>query len=347
LPTVFTEGTASAHSDFDSGQGPKYWKAPEILYPNQTSKEPLVKDMRTYSAETYNSLVSLFNSMSSTTQDYMSAQSVLNGSFLMYSNPSTRHVMQKSDGSARVEIEPASNLIVEDDSDGQGRTLYVYWGNDTALYPRRYSRYYETVPFQTRPSDSPTGTKEWRNYKSSTKYIARAVYDESQIPESLRQTEYSGKAEGAASYQRHNSTNYASHWCFDCLSNDSTCGDVQQVTLEDGAIVEYRWYRWRDQPAMRSMAREFPEVYTESYLSELQSRVEKMHTAGWFTPGTSQSFLRRPRDTSLTEVERVLVMTPPAGKEVGWVPISLGQHYPPSLPSFDGGIMYQGQQNMY
>jgi len=115
-------------------------------------------------------------------------------------------------------------------------------------------------------------------------------------------------------------------WCWRCDESEGAaqqCTPEASVTLSDGTVVHYRWYKWREQPTMRQLAREFPASYTEAYLAQMQARIEMMH-AEWLN-GDTKEFLHRPKkirtELHMAEVEHALVLTPPAGKEVGWVPV--------------------------
>jgi len=118
----------------------------------------------------------------------------------------------------------------------------------------------------------------------------------------------------------------AEMWCWTC---DETPGAGQQcsseltTTTSGGTVVYYRYFKWRDQPTMRQLAHEFPDSYTEGYLTEMQERIEFMHTQ-WIN-GDTKEFLHRPKkiveDLHMAEIDHGLVLTPPSGMETGWVPI--------------------------
>ena len=44
-------------------------------------------------------------------------------------------------------------------------------------------------------------------------------------------------------------------------------------------MVKYRWFKWRHQPALAQLHKEFPEEYSDAVLDALQVRVEAMHTS--------------------------------------------------------------------
>lgn len=81
--------------------------------------------------------------------------------------------------------------------------------------------------------------------------------------------------------------------------------------LGDGSVVTYWWYRFADQPALLNAD------LTDAERELVQSRVEKVHRA-WTK---DREYLVPPDSGSLAELDPALIVTPPAGLEVGHVPI--------------------------
>jgi len=81
--------------------------------------------------------------------------------------------------------------------------------------------------------------------------------------------------------------------------------------LGDGSIITYYWYRFADQPALQNadMSREERE--------EMQRRVELIHK-NWTK---DREYLPAPMIGKLAEIDPALIVTPPKGLEVGYVPI--------------------------
>ena len=81
--------------------------------------------------------------------------------------------------------------------------------------------------------------------------------------------------------------------------------------LGDGSIITYYWYRFADQPALQNadMSREERE--------EMQRRVELLHK-NWTK---DREYLPAPMIGKLAEIDPALIVTPPKGMEVGYVPI--------------------------
>jgi hypothetical protein len=115
----------------------------------------------------------------------------------------------------------------------------------------------------------------------------------------------------------------------------STHGSVYTLTLEDGAVVSYRWYRFVDQPAIAQLTREFPRVFTAAELDRLQDAVVRMHTH--WGGANKRSFLKHdyPR---LVSIETALFVSRPEWATVGYVaigdvPVAVGLEYPARAPN--------------
>jgi hypothetical protein len=88
-----------------------------------------------------------------------------------------------------------------------------------------------------------------------------------------------------------------------------------ETTLGDGSTVTYAWYRFADQPAMLNAD------LTAAEREEAQRRVELIHRA-WTKDRT---YLAPPTTGTLASIDPALIVTPPPGLEVGYVPIALRQ----------------------
>lgn len=84
-----------------------------------------------------------------------------------------------------------------------------------------------------------------------------------------------------------------------------------EAELGDGSIVTYQWYRFIDQPAIRHWG------FSEEQLTDMQSNVERIHRA-W---GPDQTYLAPPSVGELANLDPAVVVVPPAGLDVGYVPI--------------------------
>jgi autotransporter-associated beta strand protein len=90
-----------------------------------------------------------------------------------------------------------------------------------------------------------------------------------------------------------------------------------QARIEDGNVVTYYWYRFADQPAIMKAG------LTQAEREQLQTAVVKIHSA-WTNGGT---YLGPPTMGTLADVDPALLVTPPAGLEVGYVPIASNQFW--------------------
>jgi hypothetical protein len=90
---------------------------------------------------------------------------------------------------------------------------------------------------------------------------------------------------------------------------------VFTAKLVDGSTVTYAWYRFVDQPSLQQYA------WSQEKKAKVQSLVEKMHRA-WPIDG---EYMAPPTRGTLVTLDPALLVTPPAGMEVGYVPIVIGQ----------------------
>lgn len=88
-----------------------------------------------------------------------------------------------------------------------------------------------------------------------------------------------------------------------------------ETTLGDGSTVTYNWYRFADQPAMVMAG--LPAAARE----ESQRRIELIHRA-W---RKDHDYLPPPTTGEMASLDPGLLVTPPDGLEVGYVPIAIRQ----------------------
>jgi hypothetical protein len=81
--------------------------------------------------------------------------------------------------------------------------------------------------------------------------------------------------------------------------------------LVDDSVVTYSWYRFVDQPAFQQYE------WGEDKKAKLQAFVEKIHAA-W---PTDRDYMAPPTRGKLVTFDEALLVTPPKGLEVGYVPI--------------------------
>ncbi|UCG58624.1 MAG: hypothetical protein JSU70_03750, partial [Phycisphaerales bacterium] len=83
----------------------------------------------------------------------------------------------------------------------------------------------------------------------------------------------------------------------------------------DGSVVTYYWYRFADQPALLNAD------LTDKERESLQKRVERLHR-NW---KKDRDYLAPPAIGKLADIDPALIVTPPPGLEVGYVPIATRQ----------------------
>ena len=98
-------------------------------------------------------------------------------------------------------------------------------------------------------------------------------------------------------------------------ANPGPMVNTYEVTLVDCSTVTYRWYRFIDQPVFQQFN------WTDEEKNNLQSIVEKMH-AHW---SIEQDYLPAPGEGTLASFDAALIVTPPLGLEVGYVPVVVKQ----------------------
>jgi hypothetical protein len=83
------------------------------------------------------------------------------------------------------------------------------------------------------------------------------------------------------------------------------------ATLADGSVVTYWWYRFIDQPSFQQYR------WTAEKKAKLQAFIEKLH-ANW---PVDRDYMGPPTRGRLVSLDPALLVTPPKGLEVGYVPI--------------------------
>jgi hypothetical protein len=96
-------------------------------------------------------------------------------------------------------------------------------------------------------------------------------------------------------------------------------GGPFQVKLGDGTTVTYYWYLFKNQPTMLNAD------LTDAEREEVQQRVEKLHKEWTIT----KEYLPAPTTGKLADIDPALIVTPPKGFEIGYVPIATRQEQTP------------------
>lgn len=100
-----------------------------------------------------------------------------------------------------------------------------------------------------------------------------------------------------------------------CWKKPGPAAGPFQAHLGDGSVVTYYWYRFADQPAILNadLSPQEREV--------VQKRVELLHR----TWTRDRNYLTPPEVGTLASLDPALILTPPRGLEVGYVPIATRQ----------------------
>lgn len=102
-----------------------------------------------------------------------------------------------------------------------------------------------------------------------------------------------------------------------CWKKPGPAAGPFRARLGDGSVVTYYWYRFADQPAVLNAG------LTDGEREDLQKRVEKIHRS-W---PKDRDYLAPPTVGTLADLDPAQLVTPPQGKEVGYVPIATRQEW--------------------
>ena len=100
-----------------------------------------------------------------------------------------------------------------------------------------------------------------------------------------------------------------------CWNTPGPAAGPFEANLGDGSTVTYFWYRFADQPALLNAD------LTREEREEMQRRVELLHR-NWTK---DREYLPAPTIGKLADIDPALIVTPPEGLEVGYVPIVIRQ----------------------
>jgi hypothetical protein len=84
-----------------------------------------------------------------------------------------------------------------------------------------------------------------------------------------------------------------------------------KATLSDGSVVTYYWYKFVDQPSLQSLN------LSETEKKSIQKRVELIH-ANWTS---NKEYIAPPSQGKLATMDNAIIVNPPKGLEIGYVPI--------------------------
>jgi hypothetical protein len=312
--------------------------------PSANNLEPFMLSSRSYGVETYNYFLDFFQDESDikSVNTNLSSLShplivnansdpndVTNPSYFVYAEDEKSDFWSDISGTSD-KLAFKSSIAMRAETVNRGVDVYFDWRNSD---DRGLSKYYKVIT-----ADSPS---EYQFVKTS----------EQSVPEKLKNITYEN-TKAASSFMPHNKTNTdlvreseiknnmreifefeASPYdfsCWSCVEKDGCDPTVYVARLDDGSKVRYRWYRFKDQPTFKKLKVDYPEVYTDEYLNKLQDRVENIHEH-WINKKTD--FLSKPetangKKVNLIEIDHGQIVSPPANKEKGWIPIVLSVESP-------------------
>ena len=99
-------------------------------------------------------------------------------------------------------------------------------------------------------------------------------------------------------------------WLPAVVSAFTAAGPVT-AALGDGSVVTYYWYRFADQPALLNAD------LTDDEREAMQKKVELLHKK-WTK---DREYLPPPTVGKLADLDPAVIVTPPKGLEIGYVPI--------------------------
>ena len=99
--------------------------------------------------------------------------------------------------------------------------------------------------------------------------------------------------------------------------NPGPASGPYEATLNDGSQVTYYWYKFIDQPVFGQFN------WSEEKKLALQSLIEKIH-AEW---PIDRDYMPEPTFGKLVSIDKNLIVTPPKGMEVGFVPVIIKQDF--------------------
>ena len=144
----------------------------------------------------------------------------------------------------------------------------------------------------------------------ASKNGTRVPVDQSQVPVALAAASFSPKAKPTFVYQSPN-------W----WSASPSASQTFSIQLNDGSSVEYTWYRFVDQPALQRFELDATEK------ANLQAAAEKIQRE-W----SGTQLIKNPTEGTLANFDSGLLVKPPKGLEVGFVPIVTKQYFGAPTP---------------
>ena len=328
--SVYAVAIGSERDPFDAftesdESGNLYLKTNVPRIPSALNLEPFTLSGRTYTREYYNNFVNFFNS---------DDNSDLNLNTLTLTEPLVYDQTSDVNGfSVSEESDDATfnlGISIHTEQRNRGGDVYFDWQNSN---DRGYGKYYKIKKADSyadytfekvQESEVPENLKTYKihNLDRVTSIMPHVVVgNEGALADDV-------EANTKEIFGMEN-VNYLDYSCWVCDEENGCDPNVMWATLDDGSEIRYRWYKFKDQPTMVMLKKEFPDIYTPEYVNALQAKIEFIHD-NWYA---EKDFLARPSsaneiDIKLAEIDNGLIVNPPLGKEKGWVPIVLSVRMP-------------------
>ncbi|MEL7497644.1 MAG: hypothetical protein AAFN77_08550 [Planctomycetota bacterium] len=158
-------------------------------------------------------------------------------------------------------------------------------------------------------------TRERTSYRRLPEYFQslgkkRIVVEKSNVPEDTKLSEQAFA--GAQTTQPYQSPT-SGIWI-----NPGPKSKPAQIKLTDGSVVTYAWFRFVDQPSIQALD------WSDEKKANVQLRVEAIHAQY----SIDKNYLPAPTKGKLVAMDDVMIVEPPKGMEVGYVPIVTRQEMP-------------------
>ncbi len=122
-----------------------------------------------------------------------------------------------------------------------------------------------------------------------------------------------------------------------------------QTVLQSGATATYVWFKFIEQPAMKSAKQNHPDIYTDDYLAQLQLYIENLHKMtndnSTIAPESSV-FIDHNRDSNpgnnafhLADIDPAQLVLALEGQESGYVPVVISVYHPEKYSSNGSGLV--------
>lgn len=132
---------------------------------------------------------------------------------------------------------------------------------------------------------------------------------------------------------------------------DTTGKTRYEVELQNGSTATYVWFKYIEQPAVKTAQQNHPETYTDEYLNTLQTYIETLHTEvndnSTVNPSDPVFINYRgsstpdKQDPNLAKIDPAQIIAPPKGFEIGYVPVVISVYHSEEYSSNGIGLVQE------